>query len=631
MSRHSDSSRTVSTASKETATVIRFRRFAARIGIRKPQSAPHSANPSNRHQPRHPRTRREAVATERDFRSLWARGSESRSSDSGGDVALIQNPRSARRDHFDVPLAKSSIGSDAALVGLNAPRTTFSRHQPRPAARRTTRTLNALLGLVLAAALALPAAASAAGPQFSLTITHSPNRFLIGETGSYSVTVTNSGDAPTSAPIALTNTLPPNLVLSALTPGPDFSCSGDGSLATPLSCARTEPLGPGESDSIQLDVAASVGGDYDPNSGENLATNTATVSGGGVAGVVSTSDLVAVYPPYALKYFLARTTTDASEATHSTVAGGHPSQTLSAFEFSFVWGGGSLPLKTVDDPKDVYVTLPLGFIGNPAAATRCPFSSIHGDDTNTCPSGSQVGEAELAAGVKFLVLDPGVDSETHPIFNVVPDYGSPAQFFFKVVNTPVVLKAILHPRTESYAISVGAIDSPQAGVHGVRTSFFGVPAQNGAPGPVAPFLSNPLDCSEAEPAWKFASDSWQHPGVLGLNGLPDPSDPDWLTATETTPPVSGCDNPDLASQFDQTTIAVKPLQGPGPVQADSPAGLAVDLDFPQSNDPTDPEHHLRPQSPPGPRAQGHHRQAPGRLRYLPVLGRRPRRLLRPRL
>ena len=68
------------------------------------------------------------------------------------------------------------------------------------------------------------------------------------------------------------------------------------------------------------------------------------------------------------------------------------------------------------------------------------------------------------------------------------------------------------------------------------------------------------------------------------------SDPSWLTATEPVAPVTGCDNPALASQFNSTSIATKPLQGAGPVQSDSPTGLAVDLDFPQSNDPTDPEY-----------------------------------------
>ena len=56
--------------------------------------------------PRHPRTR------------------------SGGDVALIQNPRSARRDHFLTILARNSIAFHAAPVGLNAPPTTPSRQAP---------------------------------------------------------------------------------------------------------------------------------------------------------------------------------------------------------------------------------------------------------------------------------------------------------------------------------------------------------------------------------------------------------------------------------------------------------------------------------------------------------------------
>ncbi len=50
---------------------------------------------------------------------------------------------------------------------------------------------------------------------------------------------------------------------------------------------------------------------------------------------------------------------------------------------------------------------------------------------------------------------------------------------------------------------------------------------------------------------------------------------------------------------DQTAAAAA-----APVQADQPTGLAVDLDFPQSNDPTDPEHrpsNPKPPRPPSPR------------------------------
>src|SRR6185312_7006822 len=77
----------------------------------------------------------------------------------------------------------------------------------------------------------------------------------------------------------------------------------------------------------------------------------------------------------------------------------------------------------------------------------------------------------------------------------------------------------------------------------------------------------------------------------------DLTDPDWKTDTLVVPPVTGCD----ALQF-EPTLAVQPLQpGSGPDQADQPTGVSVDLAFPQTNDPTDPETESEPtalQTPP---------------------------------
>ena len=141
----------------------------------------------------------------------------------------------------------------------------------------------------------------------------------------------------------------------------------------------------------------------------------------------------------------------------------------------------------------------------------------------------------------------------------------------------------------------------------------------------APFLSNPVDCSKPTRPGASRSTAQEHAGALRALGVPDLTDPDWKTATDPAPPVTGCDG----TWSSTPRLAVKPLQpGGGPVQADQPTGLAVDLDFPQTNDPTDP--HKTPSStpkPPDPAAQGHHRQAPGRARDQPLLGRRPRRLL----
>ena len=62
-------------------------------------------------------------------------------------------------------------------------------------------------------------------------------------------------------------------------------------------------------------------------------------------------------------------------------------------------------------------------------------------------------------------------------------------------------------------------------------------------------------------------------------------------------------------------------------QADQPAGLTTDLDFPQTNDPTDLSTVFNPATAAGAGAEGHHRQAAGRSQHLAELGRRPGRLL----
>ena len=194
---------------------------------------------------------------------------------------------------------------------------------------------------------------------------------LGGEPTTLTLAVTNTGDAPTSDPIVLTDTLGAGLTFGGnVDPGPNFSCGGDASPATPLTCTRTMPLGAGESDSIQFSATVvEVATDE-----EVTATNSATVSGGGVPGAVSAGFAALVFPPYAIDYFSARTTTDASETTEYTVAGGHPFQTVNAFEFAHSKFGSNL--EPTEDIKDGYVTLPPGFIGNPAAAPRCPVPNI---------------------------------------------------------------------------------------------------------------------------------------------------------------------------------------------------------------------------------------------------------------
>ena len=294
--------------------------------------------------------------------------------------------------------------------------------------------------------------------------------------------------------------------------------------------------------------------------------------------------------PYEIRSFTSRTTDEANG--DFTAAGAHPFQNRTAFEFpSHVDEKGFL--SPPEELKDAFVTLEPGFIGNPAAALRCPISDI-GEPVivfvpdDLCPPGSRVGYAVAS------IL--GFSLQERPIYNIVSERGYPAQFAFRVGNTTTVLSAALLPRTASYGLTLAARNSPvPARVVAFDTVFctYGAQESPGAScsapqGSVqAPFLSNPLDCSNLQPSWNLTVDSWETAGTYLPSGLPDLSNSAWLTAGVTSPPVTGCDNPLLASEFDATSLATRPLQpGDGPVQADSPSGLAVELDFPQSNDPT---------------------------------------------
>ncbi len=283
------------------------------------------------------------------------------------------------------------------------------------------------------------------------------------------------------------------------------------------------------------------------------------------------------------------------EAGHDyTLAGGHPFE--AATSFSFADNGAELgaafgPLEPV---KSIFTELPPGFVGNVAAAERCPFAKIEGFFI-TCPPGSIVGQV-------FITVN--IPTGAHPLYNVLPAPGYPAEFAFNFAGKIVVIYPQLRPRTGGYGINVVAPAATVIGLTAVKVQLYGVPsAQNGSRGAPIPLISNGVNCSEAQPTTRIISDSWVHPAAElssgGDFGIPDLSDPFWKTATAVSPAVTDCENPALTSQWDPS-IEAKPLQQTAGIQADQPMGLKVALDFPQSNDPTDPNTVFDPSIPQAP-------------------------------
>ena len=311
-----------------------------------------------------------------------------------------------------------------------------------------------------------------------------------------------------------------------------------------------------------------------------------------VVGVALPGVAAADPPAWELESFTNHTT-DAAEVDY-TNAGGHAFQNVNEFSFPKTEHPKTGD-EAVENLMDVGVDLPIGFFGNPAAALRCPTRNIAQRESETnCPAGSMVGSAEVKGHVLAL-------------YNVKPDRGFPAQFAFNFANTLVTLQVTMRSRSESYGLTIGSVGTTRIAPPKVVTVFCGYGGEGieeslncKAPSgsAEAPFLTNPVDCSDANPIWQVAADSWEHPGRRILNGVPDLSgrpdltDPNWLAATFLAPPVTACD----ALVFDPT-IDAKPFQTGGPVQADQPTGLAVDLDFPQSNDPTDPNTTIDPSLP----------------------------------
>ena len=119
-------------------------------------------------------------------------------------------------------------------------------------------------------------------PDLTVAKTHTPTSFVRGSTGTYSITVQNSGTAPTSAQTTVIDTLPTGLSVSAgtFTPsgvnGSAWSCTASGQTVT---CVRTAaiPITAG-SNSSTFSFPVSVAASAAPS-----VTNEARVSGGNEA------------------------------------------------------------------------------------------------------------------------------------------------------------------------------------------------------------------------------------------------------------------------------------------------------------------------------------------------------------
>jgi hypothetical protein len=382
---------------------------------------------------------------------------------------------------------------------------------------------------------------------------------------SYTLLATNVGDADTVGPTTITDFLPAGMEAIRVE-GEDLATLNSLTCSkAPLQCVdeASVPVG----DTLLMTVYVLVGG-VSPS-----PVNSASVAGGG-APAVATSEPTAISAE-AAQFGVQDFSMQAldSAGVLDTRAGDHPANLTTSFDLTTentatLAGTNYHPVQEV---RDVVVYLPIGLVGNPLAAPRCPLNQLlPTTGITSCPTDSRIGTLTFEASPGVFRVSEGHGSETTAVYNMTPEAGYPAELGFTYLGKPVFMYASLVRLGSSYALRVSVPGIPELDTIGVSLTFFGEPAQrNGGASSSVPFFTNPVDCTDSIPAAKIEADSWEHPG-------------DWIEAFSqplTYPRLTGCEmlqfHPSLQARPDTT-------------QADEPSGYTFEIENPQNESPLTP-------------------------------------------
>lgn len=439
------------------------------------------------------------------------------------------------------------------------------------------------------------AAAASPSPSWSLDSFATATNFWSGQNGpclsqltgenppcdAYTVRATNVGSKATNgSSITLTDTVPPGLTVRRVA----FFWRGDGAKAAGKG-ANTD-LAPGSCTTapVKCELATAVAPDdllvmavyvtVDEPAAPGPLLNSATVSGGGVPTVTTTEHnaISAALAPFGVHLF--RGFLAGIDGQPDTRAGGHPYELSTRIGLDSVFrqppNVAERPeADSSEDVRDVVVDLPLGFIGSAIATPTCTQADVLALGGTGCAKATIVGH---------LQTEPtGLLQTDSPIYNMVPERGRAAEFAYTdVLGGMHVIYAGLAPTPSGYVLRATSQEVPQIILTDISATFFGNPGlKNGAGKQIAMF-TNPTTCNGEPLTTTVHIDSWQSPGTYNPDGTPNLADPNWVSTTSDSPPVTGCNQ----LQF-TPTIAVKPTT----TQGDSPSGLDVTIEVPQPTDP----------------------------------------------
>jgi hypothetical protein len=250
------------------------------------------------------------------------------------------------------------------------------------------------------------------------------------------------------------------------------------------------------------------------------------------------------------------------DSFHTTVtdsqAGGHPD--LSTIVNYTLNDDGS----PADRGKDLAISLPQGFLGNPNALPICPLQVLL--SSQHCDPATQVG-------VLTLIFDflGSTSPFPVPVYHVTTQPGHAASFAAVALIPTVMINADIGPGN-GYRLTTSIRNASEAiPLAGSQVDFWGVPADpshdaaRGGPAdsPRKPFLTYPTDCSAGDLQASADATAWGAPAkhVIATSSLPAPT---------------GCN---------QLSVNPSLNVAPGTSQADSPSGYAINIHVPQNDDP----------------------------------------------
>jgi len=323
-----------------------------------------------------------------------------------------------------------------------------------------------LLAMCVPALIAVLAPVSALAvmqsPQWTVTAFSAPTNFAstAGSTGVYRVHVQNTGEAPSSGTITVTDVLPAGLSTIVSEPPSGVDSQADASMScVGLTCTYSGVVA--IDDTLEIAIPVEVQAGAPPT-----VTNRVTVSGGG-ASEASRETATAISSTPA-SFGIAPGS--AATVLSNTQAGGHPDVTTT---FQFDTMTESL---LAGNPRESGAVLPPGFVGDLADTPKCPIArfSEAGEANNPplrCSLGTVVGTVSL-----YLSYGP---IDTHlilPLMNLTTNPGEIAKLGFSFGGYGIQGTVSLAPSDYGIRVNFETIPDNANQFAGASLTVWGVPS-----------------------------------------------------------------------------------------------------------------------------------------------------------